>query len=223
MSLPLVFEMRRPSEIDSSRKYPALFVLHGMGSNEKDMLGLVEGLEEHFFIFSIRGQLEQRPGFAFFTIERFGKPHQDVFGEAREKLQDFIDWATNEYPLDSSGIYLMGFSQGAILSMSAALAHSESIKGVVALSGYIPDFVKEDFRGKPMANTALFISHGQQDQVLPYSWSKESKYYFESAGADVTFKSYPSPHTVSLENYQDFTNWLLAQLHEPNKKTLGGN
>lgn len=218
MDSPLIYQLRKPSKMDPARKYPALFVMHGMGSNERDMLGLVDGLEEHFFIFSIRGPLEQGPGFAFFTIERLGKPHQDVFGQAVANLQEFMEWAVEEYSLDPSEMYLMGFSQGAILSMSAALAHKDGIKGVVALSGYIPDFVKDEFCGKPMKNTSLFISHGQQDQVLPYSWSEESKDYFESAGADVTFKSYPSPHTVSLENYQDFTNWLLAQLNVSNKK-----
>jgi phospholipase/carboxylesterase len=186
------------------------------------MLGLVDGLEEHFFIFSIRGPLEQGPGFAFFTIERFGKPHQDIFGQAIGSLLGFIDWAASEFPIDSSHFYLMGFSQGAILSMSAALAHSNSIKGVVALSGYIPEFVKEEFKGKSMEKTSLFISHGQLDQVLPYSWSQASKEYFEAAGAAVAFKSYPSPHTVSQQNYQDFTTWLLEQVTASNK-TGGGN
>ena len=39
----------------------------------------------------------------------------------------------------------MGFSQGAILSMTLGLKLGNRIKGIIALSGYIPAFVKEEY------------------------------------------------------------------------------
>lgn len=212
MNAPLIYELRRPHELDPAKKYPALFVMHGMGSNEKDMLGLVSGFEEQCFVFSIRGPLAQPPGFAFFTIEGYGKPHRHAFDEAVEQVIGFMDWATSEYPVDKDQIYLLGFSQGAILSMTVGLMAENRVKGIVALSGYIPEFVKTEFRDKSMKRLSLFISHGEMDQALPFEWGQASRDYFQQLGADVTFKSYPSPHTVSMANYQDFEKWLLDSL-----------
>lgn len=212
MIAPLVYELQKPRNVDPGKTYPALFVMHGMGSNEKDMLNLVSGMEEHFYIFSIRGPIERPPGYAFFTIERFGKPHQDVFEAAVEKVEDFIGWAKSEYPLDASRTYLLGFSQGAILSMAIGLSLGNRIKGIVALSGYIPEFVKTKFKQTSMDGMSLFISHGEQDQALPFEWGQASRDYFHGLGADVTFKNYPVPHTVSLQNYKDFEQWLLESL-----------
>jgi phospholipase/carboxylesterase len=208
----MIYELRRPKNIDPEKTYPALFVMHGIGSNEQNMLSLVEGLEEQFFIFSIRGHLVHPPGFAYFTIQGYGKPHRDIFDQAINKLTIFIDYATEQYPLDLRKLYLMGFSQGAILSMTLGLTLGDRIKGIIALSGYIPEFVKEEYNIKSLHQMSLFISHGEIDQVLPYEWGVANNEYFKELGATVTFKSYQVGHTVSMQNLQDYLNWIQDSL-----------
>jgi phospholipase/carboxylesterase len=213
METKMIYELRRPNNVVPGKKYPALFVMHGMGSNEQDMLSLVNGLDDHFYIFSVRGHLTQGPGFAYFTIQGFGKPHREVFDEGINKLTGFIDYALESYPLDCEKVYLMGFSQGAIVSMTLALTAGYKIKGVVALSGYIPQFVKEEYMINTSDELSLFISHGEYDQVLPFEWGKENVEYFTQLGIPVTFKSYRDGHTVTLENLRDFQSWILKDLN----------
>ncbi|MGG1397164.1 esterase [Bacillus salipaludis] len=212
MNSPMIYELRRPKQTDPNKIYPALFVMHGIGSNEQNMLSLVEGLEEKFFIFSVRGHLTQPPGYAFFTIEGYGKPHRAVFDEGIRKLTSFIDYASEQYPIDPNQLYLLGFSQGAIVSMTLGLTLGNRIKGIIALSGYIPGFVKEEYDIKPVSEVSLFISHGDMDQVLPYEWGEANNEYFKELGADVTFKTYHEGHTVSLRNQQDFMEWITDSL-----------
>ncbi|WP_379968797.1 alpha/beta hydrolase [Ectobacillus sp. sgz5001026] len=208
MESPMIYELHRPKNYKAGEKYPALFVMHGIGSNEKNMMSMVNGLEDSFFIFSIRGHILQGPGFAYFTIQGYGKPHREVFDEGVNKLTNFIDYACNQYSLDESRLYVLGFSQGAILAMTLGLT-LEKLKGVVALSGYIPAFVKEEYTIKPSKQLSVFISHGNMDQVLPYEWGTENVEYFKKLGIPVTFKTYPEGHSVSYENLQDFQQWII--------------
>ncbi|MCM2532459.1 esterase [Neobacillus pocheonensis] len=212
MNSPMIYELRRPAQIEPDKTYPALFVLHGIGSNEQNMLTLVDGLEEQFYIFSIRGHLPQPPGFSYFTIQGYGKPHRDIFDQGVKQLTSFIDYACEKYPLDINRLFLLGFSQGAILSMTLGLTMGNRIKGIVALSGYIPAFVKEEYNLEPVDQQSLFISHGNMDQVLPYEWGIANDEFFRELGANVTFKTYQEGHTVSLRNQQDFIKWLQVQL-----------
>ncbi|MFJ7726351.1 alpha/beta hydrolase [Neobacillus sp. NPDC097160] len=212
VNAPMIYELRTPAQLDPEKSYPALFIMHGIGSNEQNMLQMVEGLEDEFFIFSIRGHLSQPPGYAYFTIQGYGKPHREVFDEGINRLTSFIDYALDEYPLDASRLFLLGFSQGAILSMTLGLTLGNRIKGIVALSGYIPAFVKEEYSIKPVDDLSIFISHGEMDQVLPFEWGTANNEYFRKLGADVTFKTYQEGHTVSLKNHQDFINWIFNQL-----------
>ncbi|PGK31728.1 esterase [Bacillus anthracis] len=212
MNSPMIYELRKPSQIEPNKNYPAIFVMHGMGSNEQNMLSLVDGLEDTFYIFSIRGHLSQPPGFAYFTIQGFGKPHRDVFNEGISQITNFIEYATEQYPIDHDHLYLLGFSQGAIVSMTLGLTFGNRIKGIVALSGYIPAFVKEEYAIKSVDKLSLFISHGEFDNVLPYEWGLKSNEFFQGLGAQVSFQAYTEGHTVSLENQQDFKKWLIDDL-----------
>lgn len=208
----MIYEFRGPKHIDPLKKYPAIFVMHGMGSNEQDMLSIVNGLEEHFFIFSIRGGMRQDPGFAYFTIQGYGKPHRMAFDQAVNNITNFIDYASNQYAIDLSQIYLLGFSQGAILAMTLGLTLGEKINGIIAMSGYIPGFVKDEYDIKSVNKMSLFISHGKLDQALPYEWGVANYEYFKALGANVTFNTYKEGHTISLQNLHDYKKWLIDLL-----------
>lgn len=214
MNSPMIYELRRPQNIDPEKTYPAMFLLHGIGSNEQNMLPLVNGLDEQFFIFSVRGHLPHPPGYAYFTIQGYGKPHREVFDDAIGKLTSFVEYACEQYPIDLNKLFLLGFSQGAILSMTLGLTLGNRIKGIIALNGYIPGFVKEEYDIKSVQDLSLFISHGEMDHVFPLDWGIANDEYFRELGANVTFKTYQEGHTVSIKNVQDYMDWLFTLLEK---------
>lgn len=208
MKSPFTYKHTAPVE---TGKQPAIFLLHGMGSSEEDLPQLVRSFEESHHIFSLRGPIVYNPGYAFFTIAEVGKPDRDVFDKVLTFIQSFIHEAIEEYDLDPNDITLLGFSQGAILVQSLALVMGNSINRVVALSGYIPAFVKEEYSKRPVDHLNIFISHGDYDYVIPSQWGTESKDYFEALGANVTFKTYGDGHGVTPENHQDLLTFLKDQ------------
>jgi phospholipase/carboxylesterase len=212
LNAPMVYEVRKPKEMDPSKKYPALFLIHGKGSNERNMFDLTEGLEDDFFIFSIRGHIPHPPGYAFFTFQIYGYPDREGFDEGIGLITNFLDYASENYPIDKDYLYVLGFSQGAVLAMTLALTLGHKIKGIMALSGYIPQFVKEDYSIKPVNKVSVFISHGKEDPVLPYEWGEWAQEYFAEKRANVTFYSYEVGHQVSRQNQEDMKQWLLNDI-----------
>lgn len=209
MKSPFTFKYSAPKV--TSGKMPALFLLHGMGSNEEDLPQLVKDFEETHHIFSLRGPIVHNPGYSFFTIAEVGKPDRDVFDKVVTFIQSFINEAIEEYDLDPNNITLLGFSQGAILSQTLALTMGNVINKVVALSGYIPGFVKEEYSKRTVDHLKIFISHGDYDYVIPSQWGAESKDYFEALGANVTFKTYGEGHGVTPENHADLVEFIKEQ------------
>ncbi|MEI4771611.1 dienelactone hydrolase family protein [Psychrobacillus sp. FJAT-51614] len=206
MNSPFTYKYTAPQATEKNQ--PALFLLHGMGSNEEDLPQLVKEFEKTHHIFSLRGPIVFKPGFAFFTIEEEGKPNREVFDKVLVYIQSFIREAIVEYKLDSNQFSVLGFSQGAVLAKALALTMGNELNGVVALSGYIPDFVKKEYSKKPVEHLNMFISHGDYDYVIPSQWGAESKEYFENLGAKVTFKTYNEGHGVTPENHQDLVEFL---------------
>lgn len=206
MKSPFTYKYTAPTT--SGHDQPSLLLFHGMGSNEEDLPQLVKEFEGSHHIFSLRGPIVFNPGYAFFTNEEEGIPERQVFDKVLTYLHQFIAEAVEEYNLDKSKIYVLGFSQGAVLAQTLALTMGSLIKGVVALSGYLPEFVKEEYRKHPVDHLQIFISHGDYDYVIPSHWGLESKNYFEELGAQVTFKTYEDGHGVVPENKRDLVDFL---------------
>jgi len=193
----LFYSLSEPQEMAEGKSYPAIFVMHGMGSNEQDLPSILQAMKQDYFIFSLRGPISQPPGFSFFTIERIGVPHREPFVKIIHDIQEFINEAVEEYPIDANQLYLLGFSQGAILSQSLVTILGNKLAGIVSLSGYLPQIVVQEMQHAPMNNVRILLAHGEQDQVIPYNWSEQSKEFFDEKGAIVQHYPYTSGHFVT--------------------------
>lgn len=174
------------------------------------MHDFVSSLAEEFMIISIRGNLPVGNGFQYYGLKSLGNPIREMFDKAVEQLEIFIEYATDRYPIDAGKRYVLGFSQGAILAMTLALSMGNRLKGIVALNGYIPEFVKQEYPLRSIRDVSIFISHGEYDSVFPVRIGHETAQYLKELAPGLTFRLYPTDHTVSEENRLDFLNWLKA-------------
>ncbi|WJH35711.1 alpha/beta hydrolase-fold protein [Paenibacillus sp. CC-CFT747] len=202
------YDVHLPANRDPGKKYPVVFTLHGKGSNERNMFGIVSPLADDFIIIGIRGNLPLGAGYQYYELKSLGNPIREKFDEAVKQLEAFMEYATEKYPIDPAKRYLLGFSQGAILSMSLALTMGNGLKGIVALNGYVPDFVKAEYSLHSVKEVSVFVSHGEYDSVFPVRIGHETAAYFKDQTPLLTFKIYPTDHGVSEENQLDVLNWL---------------
>ncbi len=207
------YEIYLPQQLEEGRKYPTLFTLHGKGSDPSDMHGLTESLSSDFILIHIRGNLQMGAGYQFYELKSLGNPIREQFDEAMEGLERFVEYATEVYPVDSGRRYFLGFSQGAILSMSLALRMGRELKGIVALNGYVPDFVKSEYTLQSVRETSVFISHGEFDSIFPAAIGHATAAYFKKLTPKLTFRLYPSGHGVTPQNRQDVLEWLRQDVN----------
>ncbi|KGR74572.1 alpha/beta hydrolase [Ureibacillus sinduriensis] len=211
MKSPYTFKHIAPLN-NSDELQPALFLFHGLGSNENDLLQLVQDFKGQCHIFSMRGPITHSPGFAFYTFEEEGKPIREVFDKMITFSQSFILEAIEQFNLDINKIFLIGFNQGAAVVETLTLTLGNLIKASVALSGYLPEFVMNEYKKAPLDRTKIFISHGEYDYDFPIQWAQSSKEYFKEIGVQVTFKTYPDGHGVTPENLGDMVGFIAENL-----------
>jgi phospholipase/carboxylesterase len=208
MKGPFEYTVYCPENMEKGKKYPVIFGLHGIGYNEKDMLSIVEDLKEEFILIGIRGNLTYEQGYANYFLKSYGNPERELFDPSLENLKAFIEEACQEYPIDKDRKYLIGFSQGAILSMSLALILGESIKGVVAMNGYIPEFVIEEFPLKTLKYTSFVVMQGETDEIFPIPVGQENYEYLRKHAGSVKYTIYPSGHEVTADMKRDLISWI---------------
>ena len=200
--------------MEKDKKYPVIFALHGIGYNEQDMLDLVEDLKEDYILIGIRGDLSYEDGYAYYYLKGYGNPERDLFDSSIEKLKNFIEDASNHYSIDPDRKYLIGFSQGAILSMTLALVLGDSIKGIIPMNGYIPQFVKEEYPLKSIDHLSVFLCQGAADPIFPLNIGQENYDYLREQVESVKYTIYPTAHEISDNNKQDVVAWLRQELEK---------
>lgn len=216
-SLSLVHLVQEPRENASTAPAPLLLLLHGIGSNEHDLFSLAPYLDGRFFVVSVRAPVIMGQGaYGWFNIEFTPQGIRADVAEAGRSLQalsGFMDELVAAYPVDKQCVYLMGFSQGAMMGLSATLAQPEKVAGLVAMSGRLP---AQAFEGRPesqkFGNLPILITHGIYDPVLPVEHGREIRRSLEALPVQLTYREYPMGHEVSPESLRDISTWLTETL-----------
>jgi len=216
-TLPLVHLVRQP--IIEAGTPPLLLLLHGIGSNEHDLYGLAPFLDKRFLIISVRAPNTVGPGsFVWFEVDFTPQgpvinPKQEE--DSRKTLITFIKEAVTAYGVDPKQVYLMGFSQGAIMSASVALTRPELVAGAVLMSGRIlPEIRPLIASSEELSGLPFLVVHGTADMVLPITHGRASHKLLSSLPVDLTYHEYPMGHEVSQESLSDVTTWLTEQLNK---------
>lgn len=214
--LSLEYLIRQPSK--QNEKPPLLIMLHGYGSNEQDLFSFAGELPEEFMIISARAPLSLGFGsYAWYSINfEADSENFSNLEEARAALQRidlFLEELIDKYNPDPNKIYLMGFSQGTILSIAYALNHPGRVQHVLALSGYVNEkLIVGPLEPGTFGKLDFFVSHGSVDQVIPVEWARNTPDFLKKLDIDFTYKEYPVGHGVAPQNFFDMLSWIRKRL-----------
>lgn len=215
MNSELHYIVRQPK---TEQEHPALLILlHGYGSNEEDLFSFASELPEELLIVSARAPFDMSfGGYAWYEItldandEKFSN-----LEEARQsltKIATFIDYIKSTYKTDPDNTFLLGFSQGAILSYALSLNYPNKVQHVIALSGYINEKLVPTSVSGLNITTDYYISHGALDQVLPVDWARKAPAYLNENKLQNEYSEYPVGHGVAPQNFYSFKEWIEKRL-----------
>ncbi len=206
----LVFHPAKPSS-----KYSTVIALHGLGADDNDLAPLVQRLGfEDILLITPRAPLPSNfgMGYAWYDMQEIGVPEPQTFRASFDLLQRFIVEIKNGYPIDPRRIILLGFSQGAVMAYAAGLLQPTSIRGIVALSGYIPVRSGLPLKLHELNGLLSFISHGMYDELIPVHHGREAAELLKAGGADVVYREYSMGHEVCEETLRDLAAWMGRSL-----------
>lgn len=203
----------------------AVIWLHGLGADGNDFAPVVPEFKlDDFpairFIFphapvqpvTINNGMAMRAWYDIFTPDLVQREDEAGLRSSEAAVRALIA-QENVRGIPSSSIVLAGFSQGSALTLQTGLRLDERVAGMVGLSGYLPllDKVKNE-RHTANHNTPIFMGHGTMDPVVAIERGKKSRDLLIELGYSVTWKTYPMPHSVCLEEINDVAAFLRQVL-----------
>lgn len=199
--------------VEGQDPHPCIVLLHGRGSNEQDLFGLVPELPKQPLVVSVRAPFPF-PWGGWFWYDLSGQNHvpdSETFASSMTQLRQFLAELPLRYPVDAARVFLLGFSQGALMSGCLTLAEPSKVRATAMLSGYLPLDSPLETDGSGIAGKPIFIAHGQYDNVLPVVMGRQARMHLETLEADVEYHEYAMDHQVVEDELRDLRQWFERQ------------
>lgn len=206
-----------PPETDTDGRPPALVVMHGRGADERDLLPLADHLPDALATVSLRGPDRLMGGYTWYEIDTSAgglhqsQPESEGFRRSLDVVAESIAAAVDGYDLDPDRLGLLGFSQGATMSVSLLLEDPARYAWIASHHGYLAaahaDVEPEGLDGKP-----VFLGAGTADQVIPERRARAAANRLRELGCAVTYETYRAGHGVGPDELADLVAFVEARL-----------
>ena len=217
MTEPLILQPAKPADA-------CVIWLHGLGADRYDFLPVAEALQET--LLTTRFVLPQAPtrpvtingGYempSWYDIKAMS-PARSISLEELEAsakmVTDLIE-AQQRTGIDTSRIFLAGFSQGGAVVFHTAFKKWEGpLGGVIALSTYAPTFDNVLELSASQQRIPTLCLHGQYDDVVQNAMGRSAYEHLKDRGVTVTWQEYPMGHEVLPQEIHDIGAWLAERL-----------
>jgi phospholipase/carboxylesterase len=173
----------------------ALLLFHGRGGNAQAILEIGRALAPAgTYLAALQATNNTWYPYSFMAPVADNQPWLDSALANAELLIE-----QTEKVLPAAQIYLLGFSQGACLTLESAARFARPFGGVIAFTGgLIGQILDTKHYQAKFAGTRILMTNSDNDPHVPQSRSEESKVELQNLGAEVNLVIYPGrPHVVS--------------------------
>jgi len=205
--------LQGPSISKHDKPSKLMVMLHGYGDNAANFMHLAHPIDQddwgmHYISLNapsiIPGNMMGYQWFDLYPggvyIADAGPKEYELVNQEIElsvlKLKETIKFYLEQLNLKTSDCFLVGFSQGGIITFEYARRMDTKLGGIAIISGRIIN--KSEKINTFLHETPIFISHGRKDDVLPISNFDNSIEYLKSN--NYKFESYlieEDTHTIS--------------------------
>ena len=209
------FDYSVKESLSFDKKNKVIIMFHGYGSNKDDLFSFAKFMNPNFLIISIQGHIQMDyNSYCWWTLSLNNdmQLQMDV-KEAKNSLNELNRFISEDlsakYNFGLNQVYLLGFSQGCMISYALSINFPKNYKKAVGLSGKIPHEIINFNEKFDYSNHNFFCSHGLNDQVIPIEFARESDRWFSEKNINHKYLEFDSAHGINSENFEQMNLWLL--------------
>ncbi|MBZ9967416.1 alpha/beta hydrolase [Mesorhizobium sp. BR1-1-2] len=170
---------------------PLLFVFHGTGGDEGQLVPLGRDLAPQATIISPRGDVSEQGAARFFRRTGEGVYDMQDLARATRKMAGFVK--AQIAAAKPSAIYALGYSNGANILASLLFEAPDLFDAAVLMHPLIP--FEPEVNGS-LAGRRILVTAGRRDPICPPNLTSRLEAYLRADGADVTVEWHEGGHEV---------------------------
>jgi len=191
----------------TNRSQQLMVVLHGLGDSARGFLWLQDALEIDSIDYLLLNAPE--PYYSGYRWYDIGEDPLTGIVRSRNILSEVFAALSREgYSPDKT--FLLGFSQGCLMTLEFGARHADRLAAYVGISGYSinPEELLRDLNPKVNHGDWL-ITHGTEDEILPVEVTRSQIQVLRNGGFKIDYREYLKTHTLDLDReLPDIRSWI---------------
>ena len=213
-----LYHLTHPAAAPAAGDQPLLVLLHGYGSDERDLMGLASYLDPRCRVLSVRAPMAlEAGGYAWFAVQftpvGLVVDHEQAEG-SRQQLSSWLETQVAAPGVDRKRVFLLGFSQGAGMALGVALHRPDLVAGVVFLSGLVVPQMMPTGDLEPLRHLSVLMVHGRHDPLLPINRAHASRALLESLPVRLVYREFEMGHEIDGASLAEVQAWLTEALDQ---------
>lgn len=197
------------SHDESGPDIPLVVLLHGRGSDEREIISLAQHLPSGVEYAAVRAPIAEGGGYAWFANRGIGRPVPSSLAETMDWFRGWLDRVAQ----DGRPVVLVGFSGGAAFAGGLVLDDPGRYAGVAVLYGTLPFDGGVPVETGRLAHLPVFVAQGDTDTVIPRelldrTWS----YLHRESGAPTVGRRDPGGHAITAPTLHRLGQWIAERL-----------
>jgi phospholipase/carboxylesterase len=188
---------------------PLVVLLHGRGSDERDIIGLADLLPAGPAYAAVRAPIGEGGGYAWFANRGIARPVPESLADT---IAWFRAWLDGVAPAGRP-VVLAGFSGGATFAGGVVLADPARFAGLATLYATLPWDAGVPTPPGRLAGVPVLVAQGDADAVIPVELQARTWTYLHTeSGAALTARRSPGGHALTRDDVEALAGWITDRI-----------
>ena len=202
-----------------------ILIMHGLGADGRDFVPIAQQLDLSSvgpvrFLFpsaptipvTINGGHVMPAWYDILVADLVKREDEAGLRQSQLQIEEIIA-SEKARGIPASRIVVAGFSQGCAMALMVGLRHTETLAGIVGMSGYLPlaDTLAAEHTAASLI-TPIFMAHGTRDGVVVLPRATASRDALLAMGYAVEWHDYAMEHSVCPQEVLDLEVFLKRVL-----------
>jgi phospholipase/carboxylesterase len=188
---------------------PLVVLLHGRGSDERDIIGLADLLPAGPAYAAVRAPIGEGGGYAWFANRGIARPVPESLADG---IAWFRAWLDRVAPAGRP-VVLAGFSGGATFAGGVVLDDPTRFAGLATLYATLPWDAGVPTPPGRLAGVPVLVAQGDADAVIPVELQARTwQYLHTDSGAELTARRSPGGHGLTRDDVEALAGWLTDRI-----------
>ena len=201
----------KPRNHEPGRLYPLVIALHGAGGTTHGFLPIGQALAAQGFVVGlVEGQYPARDGLNQGSVHFLAKPgpgrrpEEDTVRLAEDYVLAAVETVRKQVSTHPGKIFLMGFSQGAMLTYSIGLRHGDRFRGFIPIGGTVIG----ELPAKAVKGGSWRVFHSPADAAVTDAEHRKAMDVLARFGIEAEVQRYEGGHVIPPSVVTDMATWM---------------